>query len=550
MSPRGGGGASCASPAPHAGTAPVLCTASLPEELSDRRDLFPLPELLVEGSSTGRRGPRRRNEAAMVNDAVRALNEMCNGRPGGPRAAPARSPSELRGAYRDVLLRLLRSVRELGAPPPELTSRTAREELSAMHGAYAHSGVPGVGERAALEAKILSLPAAGTRLVRLSSVLDGEAGHALRHFEESMLVDGDVWAMRAERMQQVVMFTDPSLTGVNGELFVVRLLQCGIAKLCLQPRSKVGVFAVGKKPNASGRRQRLIVDCRRANALFKDAPYTELGGLDSIIGCELEPHSALYWTAVDIKDCFYESGIEDELAEHFSMDLKISAGQLRSHGVRASDFLVKGISRELSDEALLTPCFCVLLMGFTWSFWVVQQLHTQYMRRALIGSPFSLVVDGYPGAPWALDQANIMALCDNLNVGCCTSPLPGSSRHRCRLHAEGRVRDPRTGWPHEARHGLGRPRRWRCRRGVPAPASGLEVDLGAPVACHPPRRGPARHRGLARARRVGDGHPPWWHERGAQSLRLRGPEGKGYALVARSRARVRALGGHPPASAR
>lgn len=54
--------------------------AEFDEAARDQRDLFLLPELLEGDATAGRHGTRRNAEGYRVNLAVRALNEVYNGR--------------------------------------------------------------------------------------------------------------------------------------------------------------------------------------------------------------------------------------------------------------------------------------------------------------------------------------------------------------------------------------------------------------------------------------------------------------------------------------
>ena len=303
-----------------------------------QRDLFPLPQLLCEVRGAGRRVARRRAECALVNDAVHALNSMYFGPRGWDGVSPGRCPQELHEPQREVLQNLLEDVRILGPPPNEMTSQRAREELLASSMDYAGVTDTRVGSKASFDLDLLSLPNDGFKPVPLNLVLEGEAADCLNHFDSKMLLDAPLWGQRCDSVCKIGMYTDPALKGQGGLLFVVKLLRAGIMKLARKPRARVGAFAVWKKPGEHVQKQRLVVDCRRVNALFREPPYTELGSVDSLSECCLKPGDTMYLATADIKDCFYECGLRDEVAEYFGLDFSVRVCDLRWEGIDVEAF--------------------------------------------------------------------------------------------------------------------------------------------------------------------------------------------------------------------
>ena len=88
-----------------------------------------------------------------------------------------------------------------------------------------------------------------------------------------------------------------------------------------QARGRVGAFAVGKKPKeVQGRlveRQRLILDCRRTNLMFRAPPVTELGSLPALGDLQIPSGENLYISGGDIRDCFYACRLPESLREYF-----------------------------------------------------------------------------------------------------------------------------------------------------------------------------------------------------------------------------------------
>eukprot|EP00959_Pyramimonas_sp_CCMP1952_P006721 140409-Pyramimonas_sp.AAC.1 len=65
-------------------------------------------------------------------------------------------------------------------------------------------------------------------------------------------------------------------------------------------------------------------------------------------------------------------------------------------------------------------------MGFTWSFWLVQEYHVQVARREV--SDKFVLVDGHPVPSMQAGERVYMAYCDNLNAGAFSCKLAGELR--------------------------------------------------------------------------------------------------------------------------
>ena len=83
----------------------------------------------------------------------------------------------------------------------------------------------------------------------------------------------------------------------------------GILIFSKKARGRVGSVVVRKKPKevdgVMRERQRLILDCRRVNLLFRAPPITELGSLPAVGDMEIPGGEKLYIAGGDIQDCFY-----------------------------------------------------------------------------------------------------------------------------------------------------------------------------------------------------------------------------------------------------
>ena len=131
----------------------------------------------------------------------------------------------------------------------------------------------------------------------------------------------------------------------------------------IDPKVQVGLFCVSKKAG----KQRLIVDARRANRLFKKSPSTTLGSVEA--WGRLESDSVIFFAQEDVRDFFYRLQIPKALGEFFSL-LPLDLQVLRE--------VMGEIPREIQEiaEGFEAPIYThlkVLPMGsrglFTWRTW-------------------------------------------------------------------------------------------------------------------------------------------------------------------------------------
>lgn len=155
-------------------------------------------------------------------------------------------------------------------------------------------------------------------------------------------------------------------------------------------------------------RQRLVLDCRQTNCLFRPPPQTHLGSLASIAETELDQGSTMYIAGADIRDCFYAVRMEPGLQQYFALHSDLSDDEIQH--------VTSGVVGPNSGKHV--PVISVLPMGFSWSFYLVQQLHTDTALNAL-GLPTSaLFLDGQPPPKLERDRLSIMPYCDNLHCIC------------------------------------------------------------------------------------------------------------------------------------
>ena len=110
-------------------------------------------------------------------------------------------------------------------------------------------------------------------------------------FEKFILADANVRAVLSEKMNDIATYTAPVLAERHAYLtFVKKMFDARLLIFSGQPRGRIGAFAVTKK---SGK-QRLVLDCRRANLLFRPPPYTELGGCAALGEMRLDRDDVLH----------------------------------------------------------------------------------------------------------------------------------------------------------------------------------------------------------------------------------------------------------------
>ena len=110
----------------------------------------------------------------------------------------------------------------------------------------------------------------------------------------------------------------------------------------------------------------------------------------------------------DIQNCFYQIGVEPWLSEFFAFGAE-DVSWIRSLGVQHD---LHGNPLPLSGS--LHPVFTVLPMGWSWSFWIVQQMHQTIVRGCGFAADRCLVA-GWP-APSLSDGAVAAPYCDNIAI--------------------------------------------------------------------------------------------------------------------------------------
>ena len=366
--------------------------------------------------SVQRRILRREAIRKRVNLAISALNSMFSG---GNKTYAVEAVRDLRGlpqVQRDAILHIVCNVKRCGVAPAGACYSGAIDALRVSCGSYQDDSV-GVGDTVSMELGILSLPSLETSGVNLESELRGEAGAALRNYEGEMLQDAPNWGRLGNTVSNFKPYNDPQIWQQKFYLqFLRRLHQSGVLTFCSRPRGRVGAFAVSKKPKvvngAEVRRQRLILDCRQVNLQFRAPPITELGSLASLCELELGENEVLYTGGADIQDCFYACYLPRPLVEFFCLYGDVRVGDV---GAILGGSLPDAV-RDLPANQMVSPCLSVLPMGFSWSFYLVQQLHEQITLASLHISRHDLFLDARPPPTIEEGKCAGMPYCDNVHV--------------------------------------------------------------------------------------------------------------------------------------
>ena len=169
-----------------------------------------------------------------------------------------------------------------------------------------------------------------------------------------MLQDADIWGAVSDEVRKIRTYDDPQLRQRGFyKRFLGELKEAGI--LTLSAAGRVGAFVVRKKPREiDGKmqeRQRLILDCRHVNALFRAPPVTELGSLSAVGDLFIPPDRDLYVAGGDIRDCFYACRLPEELISYFCFSFDVSVAEV-------SQMFSGNVPAELADlpgEAMVSP---------------------------------------------------------------------------------------------------------------------------------------------------------------------------------------------------
>ena len=134
---------------------------------------------------------------------------------------------------------------------------------------------------------------------------------------------------------------------------------------------------------------RLVWDCRVSNTHFRPPPPLELGAAEAVQRLTLDASDTLYIAQADVQNCFYQIKLPDWMVPYFTWS-SCSGLEARSMGLNS----YPDGSPVLPDD-LVYPALKVLPMGFTWAFWIVQQIHQETARECGFG-PERCLVGAWP----------------------------------------------------------------------------------------------------------------------------------------------------------
>ena len=383
-----------------------------------RRDVFDLPMLRLPSPVRGnvsrsvqRRIQRKCAMVGRVNKAILALNSLFFG---GSKIFESKQVDSLEGlplVQQDVIRSLQQRVQFLGPPPEGISCSGALSALRATSGSYLDCEA-GVGEVVPMSLDSLFLPKGKVAGVNLLEHFTGADLEVISNYEEYMMHDASVWTNLQDQAGLLKPYDDPSLRNKKQYLkFLKHLFSCGVLGFSKVCKGRVGAFSVSKKPKIINGvltpRQRLVLDCRQTNLLFKPPPTTSLGSLSALGEVELQGEEQLFIAGADICDCFYACDVPAGLEAYFCLKFDLSRHEASwVSGQPTSDF--EGWSR-------ISPCVKVLPMGFNWSFYLVQALHENISLNTLGISRNCLVLDGSPAPKLAEHDVLLMPYCDNVH---------------------------------------------------------------------------------------------------------------------------------------
>ena len=362
-----------------------------------QRDLFPLPVGALRSdvdfknhcsSNVGRRSTRRALERAHVadlaDDMCRTLNEMSLGH-SVPRSERERRPT---GAQLATYQEFLTAARRFGKPPEDLSGQGAFSELQV---AQAYGGdSPTIASLTIDNVDSVSLPVAGFSPAPLENIGDGLGRKLVETMRQLEYPRSEGLARMRERGPKRV-YSDPHLR--NPQLYVALLRRLEAANLVAYYTScvsSVGVFFVYKKDGTL----RLILDGRQTSELFQPAPKVRLATGGTFAFLEVDDHSPIWVSGVDISNAFYAMGLPDYFRRFFA--LPAVRADLVGVTVTADGQPVRG-------SQPIYPCFCAPPMGFSLSLWLCE--------RVSVG--LSLTVDGFTPGNMMLDHAPVPVISDH-----------------------------------------------------------------------------------------------------------------------------------------
>ena len=116
-----------------------------------------------------------------------------------------------------------------------------------------------------------------------------------------------------------------------------------------------------------------------------------------------------YTAQEDVKDLFYRLGIESDLGKYFGLP-RVQVGMLRECVGASCPAELVG----MDSTDFVEPTLSVLPMGFSWAFWVAQQVHLHIATQTL-GARGLLVDRSPPPRIESADDVGLLVYADNAN---------------------------------------------------------------------------------------------------------------------------------------
>ena len=199
-------------------------------------------------------------------------------------------------------------------------------------------------------------------------------------------------------------------------------------------------FCVAKK---SGK-LRLVLDCRAINRAFRDCPGIPMGSGACWDELVLDDEVDMWVTLSDIKDYFYACGLSAFLSEWFAFDdipgwkfREIVGDDPRFEHLAACDWV--------------TPQLQVLPMGWKWSFFFAQLMHSHVVHGRLPASLGAVLEDLRPPPRFGKSTVVAVPYCDNLAVAAANPQTADRVRQDISSDLEANWGSPSTRWrpPHD-----------------------------------------------------------------------------------------------------
>ena len=332
-------------------------------------DVFPLPVLgrkRPHGECGRARDVKRCAVTRRVDLACAALNSLSGARAGGGLSQPS-SPTQF-GSPAGVSARrhLRRCVELVGPPPAGQTCDEALRELNRGDDRYVDGP----------EAVRRDFDLSRHRFLRdgieprdLCGLLEGDARMHAENPDHYIYKSGQ--ELHDTPIEEFVKpYTDPALRGAKFLDLIHAINAVGLLTFRMRARSFVGVFAVSKKNDM----QRMVLDCRSANAHHRRPPYTSLSTPGSFCNVDLSDQGlkAADWphrlpqprvSTTDLVDSFYQMKYE-QVSGYFCFDCPVRAGDFSISSVWCDD---AGCHVDVGPDDMIWPAFAGLPMGWTWA---------------------------------------------------------------------------------------------------------------------------------------------------------------------------------------